>query len=252
MFLVVYFISCTFFHLARARCGCFVHLLAHRGSPQELERLVAVGTPSNSEIVNGDFKIRYGDISTGEWCGILKVALREMRYFLKSITLSDFKSLHDLLNGPLLYYGTLSMAESALPSFKEANLKPNTRFLVLQRLELPETASDAKHEESWTFLLLTGDANFAFLELALFWQGDHYVVCSSSLVANSTVEGCNCVLDEEAPEIRDRIEDGSIHPYGILDHLRLVLGATIFKQEERLAETRRVYAVIDGMCNRIS
>jgi hypothetical protein len=211
-----------------------------------------MGSPSAIEIVTGEAKIRRGDISTADWCGILKVALRVVKRCLKNVSSSDFMPLAKLLNGPFLFYGPLATPEKALPDLKGVGLKPCAKFIALQRLKSSEDSADgkAKHEQNWRVLLLTDSANFAILELVLFKQEDRYIVCSSSLIAHSTVRGYKSLLDTDAPEIRDRIEDGSICPYGILDHLSLALGRTVSDQEKRLEETREARDTLEGMRDR--
>lgn len=214
-----------------------------------------MGSPNIVEVVMGETKISREVISVEHWCDIIKFALREVRRCLKYVSSSDFKPLSKLLNGQFLFYGNISTAEDAMPNFECIDLNRKSRFIALQRLEPQSVGAISckkKHERNWTVLLLTDSANFAILKLVLFQQKDKYIVCSSSLVSNISVKGFESVLPVEASEILDRIKDGSISPYCILDHLSIVLRRTASDQEKRLEETRRVRDVLEGMCRRIS
>ena len=207
-----------------------------------------MGSPSNADFVTGDARIRLKEISTKDWCEIIQTALIRIKPLLKYV--SGFKPIDELLNGELLTgYGKFVTADDVMPSFKGTGLDQKTRFTALQRLG---TVTKFGHEVNWNVLLLTDDGNFVILGLSFFVRDHQNIVCGSSLTTNSTAKGHKSVLDVDTPEIRDRIDNGAISPYGVLDHLYLLFHRTVDKQEERLGPTRQMRDMLQAMCGKVS
>ncbi|OGZ84714.1 MAG: hypothetical protein A2599_03670 [Candidatus Staskawiczbacteria bacterium RIFOXYD1_FULL_39_28] len=210
-----------------------------------------MGLPNNINVVTGDAKIAIKEISIAEWCGIIKATLLRIKPCLKYV--SGFQTLSKLLNSaPMTGYGRFATPPKAMPKLEGTDKNQKTRFVAVDTWKLEKINVEPSHEIKQGFLLLTDDGNFAILTLSCFRQEDHYAVCASSLIANSSIGGLKCVMDVNAHEIRTRIEDGSISPYNLLDRLYLLFHGTVADREQRMESLRKACDWLQGICGRIA